>query len=304
MYQRTIARPISFTGIGLHSGEEINVTIRPGDENTGIVFLRTDLPIPIEIKANVENVVSTQFATTLGHNGARISTVEHLLAAFMGLGIDNARIEIDSSEVPIMDGSASPFIYLLRNAGTVVQNRYKRFLIIKKPMRITDGDKRAALVPFRGLKISYTVDFNHHIISNQSFSMELSNGFFEREICRARTFGFLKDVEGLKANGLAKGGSLDNTIVVGNYRILNEDGLRFPDEFVRHKILDSIGDLSLLGVPVVGHLIAYKSGHTLNHELMNKVISSEKSWKIVEVCDEEFERYRVPLFGKLRSVPA
>ena len=303
MYQRTIAKPISFTGIGLHLGDKISVTIKPGDVDTGIVFIRTDISEPVEIKADVSNVVSTQFATTLGCNGVQISTVEHLLAAFMGLGIDNARIEIDSSEIPILDGSASPFIYLLRNAGITVQNGFKKFIIIKKPIRVSEGDKKVSLVPYKGLKISYTVDFNHHIISNQSFSMEFSNGCFEREICRARTFGFLKDVDGLKANGLAQGGSLDNTIVVGDYRIINEDGLRFPDEFVRHKILDSIGDLSLLGIPIVGHLIAFKSGHTLNHRLMKKVISSKKCWKKVEVCDEEFERYKIPSFGLLEMVP-
>jgi len=304
MYQRTVARPISFTGIGLHLGKKVNVTIRPAEVDTGIVFLRTDLPDPIEIKADVANVIHTKFATTLGSNGAKISTVEHLLAAFIGLGIDNARIDIDSPEVPIMDGSASPFVYLLRSVGKKVQNKPKRFLVIRRPIKVCDGDKSAVLAPFKGLKITYTVDFNHHIIANQSYDMEFSNGNFEREICRARTFGFLKDVEVLKANGLAKGGSLDNTIVLGDFRVLNKDGLRFPDEFVRHKILDSIGDLSLLGVPVVGHLIAHKSGHSLNHRLIKKVLSSKKNWKLAAANDESILKLRVPAFGLLGEVPA
>lgn len=304
MYQRTIARPINFTGMGLHLGKKVNVTIRPADVDKGVVFIRTDIPDRIEIKADVANVIDTQFATTLGYNGVKISTVEHLLAAFMGLGIDNALIEIDSSEVPIMDGSASPFVYLLRSAGIESQNKLKKFLVIKKPIKVSEGDKKTVLAPFRGLKVTYTVDFEHHLISNQSYAVEFSNGVFERKICRARTFGFLKDVEVLRANGLAKGGSLDNTIVLGDFRIINEDGLRFPDEFVRHKILDSVGDLSLLGVPVIGHFIAYKSGHTLNHRLMKKVISSKKSWKLEEFSVEEFEKYRVPSFASMERVPA
>lgn len=304
MYQRTLARPISFTGIGLHLGSKVNVTIRPADADNGIVFVRTDLPDHVEIKADVENVVDTKFATTLGHNGAKISTVEHLLAAFLGLGIDNAIIEIDSSEVPIMDGSASPFVYLLRTAGIKVQNRFKRFLVIKKPIKVSDGDKKVILAPLKGLKITYTVEFDHHLISRQSCAMEFSNGVFEREICRARTFGFLKEIEVLRANGFAKGGSLDNSIVLGDFRVLNEDGLRFPDEFVRHKILDSIGDLSLLGVPVIGHLIAYKSGHALNHKLIKKVVSNRKSWRLVKAADEVAETCQVPSFGLLGEVPA
>ena len=304
MYQKTIARQVSFTGIGLHLGKKVNVTIRPANVDHGIVFLRTDTPEPVEIKADAASVVDTKFATTLGYNGAKISTVEHLLAAFMGLGIDNALVEIDSSEVPIMDGSASPFVYLLKTAGIRVQKKPKKFLVIKRVIRVSDGDKRVILAPFKGLKITYTVDFDHPLIANQSYSAEFCNGTFEREISRARTFGFLKDVEILKANGLAKGGSLDNAIVVGDFRIINDDGLRFPDEFVRHKILDSIGDLSLLGVPVIGHLIAYKSGHSLNYRLMKKVISNKKNWKLIEVCNEEFERYNVPSFELLKQVPA
>lgn len=304
MYQRTIARSISFTGIGLHLGKKVSVTIRPADVDNGIIFIRTDLPEPVTIKADVANVVDTQFATTLGDNGVKISTVEHLLAAFVGLGIDNALIDIDSPEVPIMDGSASPFVYLLRSAGTKIQNKFKKFLVIKRAIRVSDGDKNITLTPFKGLKITYTVDFDHHIISNQSYVMEFCDGVFEREICRARTFGFLKEVEVLRANGLAKGGSLDNSIVLGDFRVLNEDGLRFPDEFVRHKILDSIGDLSLLGAPVIGHLKAYKSGHALNHKLIKKIVSSQKSWRLLEASDEGIETYKVPCFGLLGKVPA
>ncbi|MEW6615388.1 MAG: UDP-3-O-acyl-N-acetylglucosamine deacetylase [Thermodesulfobacteriota bacterium] len=304
MYQKTIARQISFTGIGLHLGKKVNVTIRPANVDHGIIFLRTDTPEPVEIKANAASVVDTKFATTLGYNGVKISTVEHLLAAFMGLGIDNVLVEIDSSEVPIMDGSASPFVYLLKTAGIRAQKKPKKFLVIKRVIKVSDGDKRVILAPFKGLKITYTVDFDHPLIANQSYSAKFCNGTFEREISRARTFGFLKDVEVLKANGLAKGGSLDNAIVVGDFRIINEDGLRFHDEFVRHKILDSIGDLSLLGVPVIGHLIAYKSGHSLNYRLMKKVISNKKNWKLIEVYNEEFDRYNVPSFELLKQVPA
>jgi UDP-3-O-[3-hydroxymyristoyl] N-acetylglucosamine deacetylase len=304
MYQRTIKRPIRFMGIGLHLGEKVNVTIRPAPVDNGIVFIRTDLEKPVKIKADFSNVIDTQFATTLGNNGVKISTVEHLMAAFMGLGIDNAIIEVDSTEIPIMDGSASPFVYLLRNAGIEIQNKSKKFFVIKRPISVTNGDKKATLTPYKGLKISCAVDFNHPLITNQSYGMKFSNGTFEKEICRARTFGFFKDIDALWENGLAKGGSLDNVVILGDSRVMNESGLRFPDEFVRHKILDSIGDLSLLGAPVIGHLIAYKSGHQLNHELMQKVFSNQKNWGVIESFDEEFKKYNIPSFGILSELPA
>jgi UDP-3-O-[3-hydroxymyristoyl] N-acetylglucosamine deacetylase len=268
--------------------------IRPAAPDGGIVFIRQDLPQKVKIKAHIDNVVDATLATTLGREGVKVSTVEHLMAAFAGLGIDNAEVELDGPEVPIMDGSSEPFNNLLKKAGIQMQEMVKKFVIIKRPVTVTEGDRQATLLPSNDFKISYTIDFKHPLISNQYYLIQISNGNFEREICRARTFGFLKEYETLKARGLARGGSLENAVVIDETRVINEGGLRFADEFVRHKILDSIGDLWLLGAQVIGHFIGYKSGHTLNHKLIRKLLAHKDWWELLEFSDEEeFQRLQI-----------
>jgi len=303
--QRTVQTRTSCTGVGLHSGSKIELTLAPARPNTGIVFVRTDLPRPVEIPARAEYVVDTTMATTIGKDGVRIGTIEHLMAALAGLGIDNCRVELDGPEVPIMDGSAAPFVYLIRSAGIELQRETKRFLVIRKPVTVRDGDKEATFLPAPQFSVSFQIDFDHPLISNQSFRMDFSDRFFDREICRARTFGFYREVEMLKKMGLAKGGSIENAIVIDDFSILNPDGLRFPDEFVRHKILDSIGDVSLLGMPVIGHLVAHKSGHMLNHKLVTQVLADATCHEIVEVGEErELERLdiRLPAWSVVEKV--
>lgn len=290
--QMTVAKPTKCSGIGLHTGANCSLVIRPAAPDTGIIFIRKDVPKKVKIKAHIDNVVDATLATTLGAEGVRISTVEHLLAAFAGLGIDNAEVEVEGPEVPIMDGSAEPFHLLIKKAGLQKQDRFKKFIIIKHPITITEDDRQASLLPSNDFKISYTIDFKHPLISNQYYLIQISNGNFEREICPARTFGFLKDYEILKAKGFARGGSLDNAIVMDERRVLNAEGLRFQDEFVRHKILDSIGDLWLIGAQVIGHFIGYKSGHTLNHKLIHKLLAHKEWWELVEFSNEEEYRRR------------
>ena len=287
LYQTTVLNTVDCSGIGLHTGIPCHLTIRPGGPDTGIVFVRKDLPQKVRIQAHINNVVDATLATTLGNDMARVSTVEHLMAAFAGLGIDNAEIEMDAAEVPIMDGSAEPFNTLLKRAGVQQQNRVKKFVIIKRPVTVTEEDRQATLLPSSDFKISYTIDFKHPLISNQFYLIQISNGNFEREICRARTFGFLKDYELLKTKGFARGGSLENAVVIDESKVINEGGLRFADEFVRHKILDSIGDLWLLGAQVIGHFIGYKSGHTLNHKLIHKLLAHKDWWDLLECSSEE-----------------
>ncbi|MFQ5585678.1 MAG: UDP-3-O-acyl-N-acetylglucosamine deacetylase [Thermodesulfobacteriota bacterium] len=282
MRQKTLKNDISFSGTGLHSGLHAHVKLRPAREDHGILFIRTDLKKPVSIRAEARNVTDTQFATTIGHNGASVATIEHLMAALYGMGIDNAVVEIDSSEVPILDGSASHYVDLIKEAGVSIQQRAKRYLVIKKPLKVMEKDKLAMLLPSNDLKISYSIDFAHPIFDEQVFSGLFSEKVFVEEISRARTFGFLKDVELLRANGFAKGGSLENAVVIGDDAILNDEGLRYPDELVRHKVLDIMGDLALLGMPVVGHLVADRSGHTLNHSLVMKVLRHHRRWEISE----------------------
>lgn len=287
LFQTTILNTVSCSGIGLHTGAHCHLEIRPAGPDQGIVFIRKDLPKQARIRAHIDNVVDATLATTLGGDGGKVSTVEHLMAAFAGLGIDNAEVELDAPEVPIMDGSSEPFNNLLKKAGIRAQNKVKKFVIIKRPVTVTDDDRQATLLPSRDFKISYTIDFKHPLISNQYYLIQISNGNFEREICSARTFGFLKEYEMLKARGFARGGSLDNAVVIDESRVINEGGLRFSDEFVRHKILDSIGDLWLVGAQVIGHFIGYKSGHTLNHKLIRKLLAHEDWWELLELSNEE-----------------
>lgn len=280
-YQRTIASPIECSGIGLHSGQKVHMKILPAASNTGIIFKRTDLRDGLEIKAVSENVVDTRLNTTLGKNRARVKTAEHLLAALSGLGIDNVVMELDAPEVPIMDGSAASYIYLLTSAGIRRQSDLQRFIKVREPIEIKDGDRFAAIYPSDIPEITYEIDFDHPLLKKQRYHYRASEDAFVREIGRARTFGFLKEVEYLQARGFAKGGSLDNAIVIGDYRILNVEGLRYTDEFVRHKILDSIGDLSLAGSPVIGHFHAVKSGHALNAKLVQRLLDNPEKWDYV-----------------------
>jgi len=275
--------------------------MKPAPSNHGIVFVRTDLPSPIAIPARAEFVVDTAMATTLGRSGVKVGTVEHILAALVGLGIDNVRLELDGPEVPIMDGSAAPFAYLIRAAGVRILDEPKSFLVIKKPVSVVEGGKEASFKPSSRFKIDCTIDFQHPLISDQSFAMEFSDRAFSREIARARTFGFLRDVEMLKKVGLAKGGSLDNAIVVDEFSILNPDGLRFPDEFVRHKVLDAMGDLALFGCPVIGHLTIVKAGHALHHKLVQRVFADSTQYMMVRARKREVERLdlRLPDFTEL-----
>ncbi|MHB8878812.1 MAG: UDP-3-O-acyl-N-acetylglucosamine deacetylase [Myxococcaceae bacterium] len=288
--QRTLQGPVTCQGVGLHSGAKVTMTLRPAAAHHGVVFVRTDLQRPVSVPALSANVVDTSLATTLGKGAAKVGTVEHLLAALSGLGIDNVRVELDGPEVPIMDGSAAPFAYLIKSVGVRVLDEAKSFLVIKKAVTVRDGDKEATLAPSSRFKVDCTIDFKHPLISDQSFEMEFSDRTFSREISRARTFGFLRDVEMLKKIGLAKGGSLDNAIVVDEFSILNPDGLRFPDEFVRHKVLDAMGDVSLFGHPVIGHLKVMKSGHALNHKLVQKVLSDASCYVVVQAHKRDVER--------------
>lgn len=293
--QRTLKVPTRCQGVGLHSGSVVNLRMVPAPVNHGIVFVRTDLPRKVLIPATAENVVDTTLATTLGRDRVRVGTVEHLMAALAGLGIDNLRIEVDGPEVPIMDGSAAPFAFLLRTAGIRVQDEPKSFLVVKKTVSIFEGEKEATLSPARSFRIDCRVDFKHPLISDQGYQLEFSDRTFYREIARARTFGFLKDVEELKRAGLARGGSLENAIVVDEFSIVNPEGLRFADEFVRHKILDAMGDVSLFGRPVIGHLRVHRSGHAMNHRLVQKVLADESQYEVVRARAREVEKLELTL---------
>jgi len=287
--QRTLKNVIRATGVGLHSGEKVYLTLRPAQPDTGIVFRRVDLNDPIEIKATAENVGPTILSTTLEQDGVRISTVEHLLSAMAGLGIDNAYVDVSACEVPIMDGSSGPFVFLIQSAGIVEQNVPKRFIRIKKSVIVEEQDKWARFDPFEGFKVSFSIDFDHPAFKGLPCSAEIdfSTTSFVKEISRARTFGFISDMERLRAQNLILGGSIDNAIVVDEYRVLNEDGLRYEDEFVKHKILDAIGDLYLLGHSLIGAFSGYRSGHALNNKLLNALIADESAWE--EVTFEEDE---------------
>ena len=293
--QRTIETEVRCSGIGLHTGAPVTLVLKPAPEGYGVTFRRTDVPQAPAIPALHSNVVDTSLATTLGKDGVKVGTVEHLCAALAGLGVDNLKVELDGPEVPIMDGSAAPFGYLLRSAGIVEQHKTKKFLVIRKKVSVRDGDKLAEISPAQQFSVRCNIDFKHPLISDQSFEVQFSDRTFHREISRARTFGFLRDVEALKRAGLALGGSLENAIVVDDFSILNPDGLRFPDEFVRHKILDAMGDLFLIGMPVIGHLTAHKSGHALNHRLVTQVLSDPSNYRIVAATARELERLELKL---------
>ena len=286
--QRTLRNSIRATGVGLHSGKKVYLTLRPAAVNTGIVFRRVDLDPVVEIPATAENVGDTTLSTTLVKDGVRISTVEHLLSAMAGLGIDNAYVEMSAAEVPIMDGSAGPFVFLLQSAGIEEQSVAKKFIRIKREIRVEEGDKFASFLPRNGFKVTFTIDFDHPVFRGRPACAEVDfcSTSFVREVSRARTFGFMHEMEHLRSKGLARGGSVDNAIVVDDYRILNEDGLRYEDEFVKHKILDSIGDLYLLGNSLIGEFKGYKSGHALNNALLRMLEVNEDAWEIVSFDEE------------------
>ncbi|RLA24277.1 MAG: UDP-3-O-[3-hydroxymyristoyl] N-acetylglucosamine deacetylase [Gammaproteobacteria bacterium] len=287
--QRTLKNVIRATGVGLHTGEKIYLTLRPSAPNTGIVFRRVDLDEPVTIKAKPENVGDTQLSTCLVQDGVRISTVEHLLSAIAGLGIDNACIDVSAPEVPIMDGSAGPFVFLLQSAGVEEQDAPKKFIRIKQKVIVKEGDKWACFEPFDGFKVSFSIEFDHPAFKNrpQMASIDFSSTSFVKEVSRARTFGFMKDIEALRKRELALGGSMDNAIVVDDYRVLNEDGLRYEDEFVKHKILDAIGDLYLLGHSLIGAFTGCKSGHALNNQLLRELLKNKEAWEEVIFTEDD-----------------
>jgi UDP-3-O-[3-hydroxymyristoyl] N-acetylglucosamine deacetylase len=291
--QRTLSSKIKASGVGLHTGKKITLTLNPAQINTGITFVRTDLKSD-QIKASLENVHDTRLSTTLSNETAKISTVEHLLSALAGLGIDNALVELDGPEVPIMDGSARPFVFMIQSAGIQEQNDTKKFIRIKKTIEVRQDEKWAKIEPFDGFKVAFTIDFNHPAFSESSQSSEIdfSSVSYLSQVSRARTFGFAKDIELLRKNNLALGGSVNNAIVIDDYKVINEEGVRFEDEFVKHKILDAIGDLYLLGHGLIGSFSAYKSGHHLNNLLLRELVNNEDAWEETTIEDNE----KAPIF--------
>ncbi len=287
--QCTLKNVIRATGVGLHTGKKVYLTLQPAAVNTGIIFRRVDLDPVVEIPAHAENVGDTMMSTSLTKDGVSISTVEHLLSAFAGLGIDNAYVDVSAAEVPIMDGSAGPFVFLIQSAGIEEQGAAKEFIRIKKPIVVEDGDKSARFEPFEGFKVSFSIEFDHPFFEESSkfASIDFSSTSFVKEVSRARTFGFLKDTEALREKKLVLGGSLNNAVVVDDYRVLNEDGLRYDDEFVKHKILDAIGDLYLLGHSLIGAFEGNKSGHALNNKLLRALLANQDAWELVSFTEQE-----------------
>ncbi len=299
IFQRTVTEMVKTTGVGLHSGNKVTLSIKPAPVNSGIVLVRTDLEPAVSIPAKADQVRETTMCTALvNDDGVRISTIEHLFAALAGLGIDNALIEVDAPEIPIMDGSASPWVFLLQSVGIQEQSAAKKYLRIKDTVRVEDGDKWAELRPFNGFRVDFAIDFNHPEIarSQQHMVMDFSTSAFVRDISRARTFGFMRDIEYLRANNLALGGSMENAVVLDEYKVLNPDGLRYEDEFVKHKILDAFGDLYVAGHAIVGEFCAFKTGHALNNQLVRALLAQQDAWELVS-----FEKDEAPVSF---SVPA
>ncbi len=285
--QRTLKNLIRATGVGVHTGEMVVLTLRPAPINTGIIFRRVDLPEVVEIPALAQYIGDTSLSTCLIKNGVRVSTVEHLLSAISGMGIDNAYIDLTASELPIMDGSAGPFVFLIQSAGIEEQNAPKKFIRVKRKVQVREGDKLALLEPYDGFKVSFGISFNHPIFNeeNQKATLDFSSTSYVKEISRARTFGFVSEFEMLRERNLALGASLDNSIALDEFKVLNQDGLRYKDEFVKHKILDAVGDLYLLGKGLIGAFTGYKSGHEMNSKLLHELLSQENAWEIVTFED-------------------
>jgi len=283
--QRTVAKEVRCSGVGIHSGKQANLTIKPAPSNHGIKFIRTDLPDCPSISAHFNMVVDTSLATVIGIDGFIVSTIEHLMACLAGLSIDNALIEVDTYEMPIMDGSAAPFTQMIKATGIKEQDAPRCFFVVKKPIELQKNGKFVGIYPASKYKITCSIEYDHELIKKQTYSVDLSDLVFEREISKARTFGFVHDYEYLKRYGLARGVSLDNVIVIDTHQVVNDSGLRYQDEFVRHKILDCIGDFSLLGMPIIGHVVAEKSGHAFNHAFLKEFFSQKESWETVAVRD-------------------
>ena len=287
--QRTLKSSTRTTGVGLHTGEKVAMTLRPAHPNTGIVFRRIDLAKPVDIRAEAHRVSDARLCSTLEQDGVRVATVEHLMSAFAGLGIDNAYVDLTGPEVPIMDGSAGPFVFLIQSAGIEEQPAAKRFMRMLRTVQVDEGGKWARLEPFEGFRLSFSIDFEHPVLerSAQAATVDFAETSYVKEVARARTFGFMQDVETLRSDGLALGGSLENAIVMDEYRVLNVDGLRYVDEFVKHKVLDALGDLYLIGHPIVGAFSAHKSGHALNNQLARRVLAERDAWEWVSYEREE-----------------
>jgi len=285
--QRTLKSIVQATGVGVHSGEKVFITLRPAAVNTGIIFRRVDLDPVIEIPASVKYIGDTSLCTSLSHDGVHVATVEHLLSALAGLGIDNLYVDVTSPEIPIMDGSSAPFIFLIQSAGVQEQNAAKKFIRIKRKVKVKQGDKTAMVEPFDGFKVNFSIDFDHPVFNkdNQSVSFDFSSTSYVKELARARTFGFLSDYEYIRKNSLALGASLDNAVVLDEFKIVNQDGLRYPDELVKHKVLDVVGDLYLLGHSLIGAFTGHKSGHALNSMLLGKLLATEGAWEVVTFKD-------------------
>ena len=285
--QRTLKSTVKATGVGVHTGRKVALVMRPAAPDTGIVFCRSDLPGNPAIPARAENVVDTRMATVLEKDGARVSTVEHLMSAFFGLGIDNAYVDVSAEEVPIMDGSAATFVFLLQQAGVEEQAAVKKYVRVLKTVSVEQGDKRVSLAPFPGFKVGFTIEFRHPVFEQSQTDVDIDFGevSFVKEVARARTFGFTQDVEAMRNAGLGRGGSLDNAIVVDDFRVLNAEGLRFDDEFVKHKALDAVGDLYLLGHPLIGAFHGHKSGHALNNQLVRALIADRSAWEEVSFAE-------------------
>ncbi|HTP95210.1 MAG TPA: UDP-3-O-acyl-N-acetylglucosamine deacetylase [Burkholderiales bacterium] len=300
--QRTLKSIIRATGVGLHTGEKVYLTLRPAAPGTGIVFRRVDLAPPVELKAEAYGVGDTRLSTCLERDGVRVSTIEHLMSGFAGLGIDNAYVDLTAPEVPIMDGSAAPFVFLLQSAGIEEQNAAKVYLRVLKPVVVSDRDKWVRLDPYDGFKVSFSIDFDHPVIdsSGRSVTIDFAATSYIKEVSRARTFGFMQDVESMRAQGLALGGSLDNAIVMDEFRVLNSDGLRYDDEFVKHKVLDAVGDLYLLGHPLIGAFAGYRSGHALNNALLRRLLEDASCWERVSFQRQE----EAPPFLRLQPLGA
>lgn len=304
--QRTLKNSIRAMGVGLHTGQKVFLTLKPAPVDYGIEFRRMDLNPVVKIPARSEYVGDTTLSTTLIKDGVRISTVEHLLSAMAGLGIDNAIVEVSAPEVPIMDGSAGPFVFLLQSAGILEQEAPKRFLRIKQKIKVSDGDKWASLEPFNGFKVSFKLDYDHPVLKNsiQESTLDFSTTAYVKEVSRARTFGFLSEYEWLRANNLALGGSLNNAIVLDDYRVINEDGLRYEDELVKHKILDAVGDMYLLGTGLIGSFRGFKSGHTLNNRLLQTLLTKKSAWEIVTFEDASVASPITYLYPAITSSPS
>jgi len=301
--QHTLKNSIRATGVGLHTGAKVAMLLRPAAANTGVVFRRTDLPQPVDIVVHPEHVGDTRLCSTLTHQGVNVATVEHLMSALAGLGVDNVYVDLDGPEIPIMDGSAAAFVFLLQSAGMEEQPAARKFMRILRPVEVVEGDKRVRFEPYEGFKIEFTIDFRHPVFekSSQRICLDFAQTSYVKEISRARTFGFMQEVEWLRTNGLALGGSLDNAIVMDEYRVLNGDGLRYEDEFVKHKVLDAVGDLYLAGHPIIGAFYAHKSGHALNNRLLRTLLHEESAWELVEFADEQLAPAAVRQFNPIFS---